>query len=106
MEDKEGESRTREGGKIAVVLCVEFWVYREDEAASDDPFNVAVDVWMELLEVGGANSHQEPKLCSFVGKTGNHFNSMNMFYGLQQAHPEMKVGASWSTSLTVILLPQ
>lgn len=83
---------------MAVGLCTEFWVYTEGEGASDDPLNVGVDVSMELLEVAGANSHQNLKLCSLVGETGNHFNSINSIYGLQQAHPEMKVGASWLKS--------
>lgn len=62
---------------MVVGLCAELRVYIEGEGASDGPLNVGVDVCTELLEVGGANSHHNPKLCSLVGKTGNHFNSMN-----------------------------
>lgn len=43
---------------MAVGLCAEFWVYTEGEGASDDPLNVGVGVWTELLEVGGANGTQ------------------------------------------------
>lgn len=101
-EDEEGKSRTREGGKMPVGLCAEFRVCTEGEGASDDPLNVGVDVWTELLEVSGANSHQNPKLCSLVGETGNHFNSINSIYGLKQAHSEMKVGACWLMSRALI----
>lgn len=87
---------------MAVGLCAELWVYTEGEGAGDNPLNVGVDVWTELLEVGGASSHQNPKLCSLVGETGNHFDSMNSIYELQQAHSEMKVGASWLTSRAII----